>query len=138
MPRRSRLYDTYGFPLDPDPGDGPPSAALTVDQAGFDAAMADQRERARRAGKFTAAGVEALRLGAGAWALKGQRFVGYEQLEVVTNVHKWAVKDGRLHVVLAETPFYAEGGRARWGDRGRHRGGCADPGPWRIRSATVI
>jgi len=110
-----RLYDTYGFPLDLTRVMAA-ERGLTVDQAGFDAAMAAQRERARRAGKFTAAGVEASE-----WvpvhALEGQRFVGYERLEVTTNVHKWAVKDGRLHVVLAETPFYAEAG-GQVGDRG--------------------
>ena len=116
-----RLYDTYGFPLDLTRVMAA-ERGLTVDQAGFDAAMADQRERARRAGKFTAAGVEASE-----WvpvhALEGQRFVGYEQLEVRTNVHKWAVKDGRLHVVLAETPFYAEAG-GQVGDRGAIEAGA--------------
>ena len=116
-----RLYDTYGFPLDLTRVMAA-ERGLTVDQAGFDAAMAAQRERARRAGKFTAAGVEASE-----WvpvhALEGQRFVGYEQLEVKTNVHKWAVKDGRLHVVLAETPFYAEAG-GQVGDRGAIEAGA--------------
>ena len=110
-----RLYDTYGFPLDLTRVMAA-ERGLTVDQAGFDTAMAAQRERARRAGKFTAAGVEASE-----WvpvtAMEQQRFVGYEQLEVTTNVHKWAAKDGRLHVVLAETPFYAEAG-GQVGDRG--------------------
>ena len=116
-----RLYDTYGFPLDLTRVMAA-ERGLTVDQAGFDAAMADQRERARRAGKFAAAGVEASE-----WvpvrALEGQRFVGYEQLEVTTNVHKWAVKGGRLHVVLAETPFYAEAG-GQVGDRGAIESGA--------------
>ena len=116
-----RLYDTYGFPLDLTRVMAA-ERGLTVDQAGFDAAMAAQRERARRAGKFTAAGVEASE-----WvpvhALEGQRFVGYEQLEVTTNVHKWAVKDGRLHVVLADTPFYAEAG-GQVGDRGAIESGA--------------
>ena len=116
-----RLYDTYGFPLDLTRVMAA-ERGLTVDQTGFDAAMADQRERARRAGKFAAAGVEASE-----WvpvrALEGQRFVGYEQLEVTTNVHKWAVKGGRLHVVLAETPFYAEAG-GQVGDRGAIESGA--------------
>ena len=116
-----RLYDTYGFPLDLTRVMAA-ERGLTVDQAGFDAAMAEQRERARRAGKFAAAGVEASE-----WvpvhALEGQRFVGYEQLKVKTNVHKWAAKDGRLHVVLAETPFYAEAG-GQVGDRGAIESGA--------------
>ena len=53
-----RLYDTYGFPLDLTRVLAA-ERGLNVDQAGFDAAMADQRARARRAGKFTAAGVAA-------------------------------------------------------------------------------
>ena len=110
-----RLYDTFGFPLDLTRVMAA-ERGLTVDQAGFDAAMADQRARARRAGKFTAAGVEA-----SAWVavtpLGQQRFVGYEQLRVETAIHKWALKDGRYHVVLADTPFYAESG-GQVGDRG--------------------
>ena len=116
-----RLYDTYGFPLDLTRVMAA-ERGLTVDQAGFDTAMAKQRERARRAGKFTAAGVEASEW-VSVHALEGQRFVGYEQLEVTTNVHKWAVKDGRLHVVLAETPFYAEAG-GQVGDRGTIESGA--------------
>ena len=116
-----RLYDTYGFPLDLTRVMAA-ERGLTVDQAGFDTAMAEQRERARRAGKFAAAGVEASE-----WvpvhALEGQSFVGYEQLEVTTKVHKWAVKDGHLHVVLAETPFYAEAG-GQVGDRGAIESGA--------------
>ncbi len=110
-----RLYDTYGFPLDLTRMLAE-ERGLGVDEAGFDTAMEQQRERARRAGKFAAGGVEASE-----WvpvhALERQRFVGYEQLEVTTLVHRWAVKDGLCHVVLAETPFYAEAG-GQVGDRG--------------------
>ena len=110
-----RLYDTYGFPLDLTTVLAA-ERGLTVDQAGFDAAMAEQRERARRAGRFAAGGVEA-----SAWVpvtpMRRQRFVGYEQLRVETAVHKWALKDGRYHVVLRDTPFYAESG-GQVGDRG--------------------
>ena len=110
-----RLYDTYGFPLDLTTVLAA-ERGLTVDQAGFDAAMAEQRERARRAGRFAAGGVEASE-----WVpvtpMPEQRFVGYERLQVETAVHKWARKDGRYHVVLIDTPFYAEGG-GQVGDRG--------------------
>ena len=110
-----RLYDTYGFPLDLTTVLAA-ERGLTVDQAGFDAAMAEQRARARRAGRFAAGGVEA-----SAWVpvapMRRQRFVGYERLRVETAVHKWALKDGRYHVVLRDTPFYAESG-GQVGDRG--------------------
>ena len=110
-----RLYDTYGFPLDLTTVLAA-ERGLTVDQAGFDAAMAEQRERARRVGRFAAGGVEA-----SAWVpvtpMRRQRFVGYERLRVETAVHKWALKDGRYHVVLRDTPFYAESG-GQVGDRG--------------------
>ena len=110
-----RLYDTYGFPLDLTRVLAE-ERGLGVDEAGFDTAMEQQRERARRAGKFAAGGLEA-----SDWvpvhALERQRFVGYEQLEVTTRVVRWAVQEGRCHVVLADTPFYAEGG-GQVGDRG--------------------
>ncbi len=48
-----RLYDTYGFPLDLT-ADVARERGLTIDQAGFDAAMAAQRGRARAASKFGA------------------------------------------------------------------------------------
>src|SRR5690606_25713791 len=46
-----RLYDTYGFPVDLT-ADIARERGLTIDQAGFDAAMEAQRERARAASKF--------------------------------------------------------------------------------------
>ena len=115
-----RLYDTYGFPLDLTRVMAA-ERGLTVDQAGFDAAMADQRERARRAGKFTAAGVEASEWGRakGLFTISPEQheFVGYEELERETEVYDLALKDGRWHVVLVDTPFYPESG-GQVGDRG--------------------
>ena len=142
-----RLYDTYGFPLDLTRVLAE-ERGLGVDEAGFDAAMQEQRERARRAGKFAAVGIEAsewvdvqVSIAAGTptatvsveavsaaeaeEAPRVQRFVGYEQLEVTTRVFRWAVKDGRCHVVLAETPFYAEAG-GQVGDRGAITVGAGD------------
>ena len=142
-----RLYDTYGFPLDLTRVLAE-ERGLGVDDAGFDAAMQEQRERARRAGKFAAVGIEAsewvdvqVSIAAGTptvtvsveavsaaeaeEAPRVQRFVGYEQLEVTTRVFRWAVKDGRCHVVLAETPFYAEAG-GQVGDRGAITVGAGD------------
>ncbi len=127
-----RLYDTYGFPLDLTRVLAE-ERGLDVDRTGFDAAMEGQRERARRAGKFADGGIDAsewVPVGAAftggaatggtqldTHPLEAQRFVGYERLEVTTQVHKWAFKDERYHVVLTETPFYAEAG-GQVGDRG--------------------
>ena len=125
-----RLYDTFGFPLDLTRVLAE-ERGLGVDEAGFDAAMQEQRERARRAGKFAAGGVEAsewvaVSCAAGkptvdanveAVTAQAQRFVGYERLAVTTRILQWAFKDDRYHVVLAETPFYAEAG-GQMGDRG--------------------
>ena len=115
-----RLYDTYGFPLDltrvlAD------ERGLGVDEPGFDAAMEEQRERARRAGKFAAGGVEASEWSRAKRLVtiskEQHKFVGYEKLEVETEVYDLALKDGRWHVVLVDTPFYAESG-GQVGDRG--------------------
>ena len=115
-----RLYDTYGFPLDLTRVMAA-ERGLTVDQTGFDAAMAEQRERARRAGKFTAAGVEASEWSRAkrlvTMSKEQHKFVGYEDLHVETEVYDLALQDGRWHVVLVDTPFYAESG-GQVGDRG--------------------
>ncbi len=116
-----KLYDTYGFPLDLT-ADIARERGLKIDQAGFDAAMAAQREHARAASSFapdlpTADHDVALR----------SDFSGYRQLEdkgIVSAV----LKDGKTYkeltqgerggVILDTTPFYAEAG-GQVGDRGQ-------------------
>jgi alanyl-tRNA synthetase len=112
------LYDTYGFPLDLT-ADITRERGVGVDQAGFDAAMKQQRDQARAAGKFKmAAGIE----------YKGEKnqFVGYEQLaqeSKVIAIYSDGVSVEQLNieetgtVVLASTPFYAESG-GQVGDEG--------------------
>ena len=115
-----KLYDTFGFPVDLTRVLAT-EAGMTVDEAGFDAEMNRQRERARKAGKFTMsdAGGEA------DWtvvaAADSTAFVGYETTALDTHIHKVARRNGHYHVVLAETPFYAESG-GQVGDRGVLRG----------------
>jgi alanyl-tRNA synthetase len=120
-----KLYDTYGFPLDLTQ-DAVRAKGLTVDLAGFDAAMARQREMAREAwtgsGQVTAAAEWfAIRDKLGA-----TEFLGYEDVEATGQVLV-LVEDGRpvdgategakVQAVFDRTPFYAEsGGQA--GDQG--------------------
>jgi alanyl-tRNA synthetase len=113
------LYDTYGFPLDLT-NDIAREKGLTIDIAGYEACMAEQRARARAAGSFkvdyTAAGLD----------LPATEFLGYDSLSEqgkVVALLKDGAKVERLAegddgvVVLDRTPFYAEsGGQA--GDTG--------------------
>nr|MEA2799405.1 alanyl-tRNA synthetase [Phenylobacterium sp.] len=130
-----KLYDTYGFPLDLTQ-DAVRARGLTVDLAGFDAAMARQREQAREA--WTGSGQVAA---AGEWfairdRLGPTNFVGYgtaeatgELLTLVEDGREidGAVAGARVQAVFDRTPFYAESGgqagdqgEAEWdGGRGR-------------------
>ena len=112
------LYDTYGFPLDLT-ADICRERGVTVDQAGFDAAMEKQRERARAASTFKMSeGLE----------YRGAKtvFDGYdtlaEQARVVALYRDGSAVDALSTgqsgvVVLDRTPFYAESG-GQVGDRG--------------------
>jgi alanyl-tRNA synthetase len=113
-----KLHDTYGFPLDLT-ADICREANVSVDNAAFDAAMAQQKAQARAAGKFRlAAGLE--------YSGTATTFHGYDTLEFggkILALYRDGVavpelKEGELGVlVLDHTPFYAEsGGQA--GDRG--------------------
>jgi alanyl-tRNA synthetase len=114
-----RLYDTYGFPLDLT-ADVARERGLSIDQAGFDAAMEAQRGRARAASKFGADLRESIKL-------PGKtEFVGYDRLtnpaRVTALIFDGAVVDALRpgqegQVVLDHTPFYAESG-GQIGDSG--------------------
>jgi alanyl-tRNA synthetase len=116
-----KLHDTFGFPVDLT-ADVCREQGVTVDVAAFDAAMAQQKQQARAAGKFKmAANLE--------YAGPVTTFHGYDTLEHKGNVlalYKDGASVNELHegdtgvVVLDDTPFYAEsGGQA--GDSGELR-----------------
>jgi alanyl-tRNA synthetase len=107
-----KLYDTYGFPLDLTELMAR-ERGLTVDVAGFEKLMEQQRERARKAQKKEKIAVE------GEIAATPTKFLGYDFLEteaVVETVFP-GQKTEELAVVLDQTPFYAEMG-GQVGDRG--------------------
>ena len=115
------LYDTFGFPLDLT-ADVCRERGVEIDEAGFEAAMARQREQARAAGKFKAA--DTLEY-SGASTV----FVGYERLEekaIVTALYRGGsavtkvTAGDQAVVVLNTTPFYAESG-GQVGDAGALR-----------------
>ena len=118
-----RLYDTYGFPVDLT-ADIARERGLTVDMAGFDAAMEQQRETARAAGKFTSnTGLPADLVA----QLSPTVFQGYDHLDAGGLQVVALLKDGRpvpsveageeAVVILDKTPFYAESG-GQVGDTG--------------------
>jgi alanyl-tRNA synthetase len=106
-----KLYDTFGFPVDLT-ADIARERGFQVDLAGFEAAMAEQRERARAASKFQMAQ---------AVEYRGQatEFHGYETLKLparILAIYREGTQVNAIQageegvVVLDRTPFYAESG----------------------------
>jgi alanyl-tRNA synthetase len=123
-----KLYDTYGFPIDLT-ADVARERGLGIDQAGFEAAMEAQRERARAASRF---GVD---LRADASIDMKTAFCGYDGTRGESRVVALLRGGARVEslapgeegeVILESTPFYAESG-----------GQVGDAGVLRSASATV-
>ena len=123
-----RLYDTFGFPIDLTELMAR-ERGYTVDIAGFEAALQGQRSRSqaeRKAKRITVdtdvlADISQWELPPGERSAEGS-FIGYDAVEIETQVT--AVRhlaDGRVAVLLRESPFYAESG-GQISDRGEITG----------------
>ncbi|MEO5580947.1 MAG: alanine--tRNA ligase [Gemmatimonadaceae bacterium] len=132
-----KLYDTFGFPIDLTELMAR-ERGYTVDIAGFDQALAGQREQSQQERKSKKLGIEVDEFRDGKWRtttreinvsvlgdtpaayvdevpapedLDAVTFVGYDRTEVDTDVVAFQpLAEGRVAVMLRETPFYAESG----------------------------
>jgi alanyl-tRNA synthetase len=113
-----RLYDTYGFPLDLTE-DILRADKMSVDQAGFEKLMEEQRTRGRDARETTS-------MDAKIQLDRPISFIGYDRLDGESNIlaiygdgneKPQAVEGEEVDVITAETPFYGESG-GQVGDRG--------------------
>jgi len=124
-----RLYDTFGFPIDLTELMAR-ERGYTVDIVGFEQALNAQRKQSQEERKSKKIGVSADQLAGATWQADtgngsgqperavgqtgGSRdvvFVGYDRTEADTQVLDYAtLADGRVAVMLRETPFYAESG----------------------------
>jgi len=120
-----KLYDTFGFPLDLTQ-DALREKGRAVDLQGFDAAMAEQKAKARAAWSGTGESADAKIWFELAEAHGVSEFLGYDT-EIAEGVVQALVRDGAeigaaatgeaVQVIVSQTPFYAESG-GQVGDSG--------------------
>jgi len=122
-----RLYDTFGFPADLT-ADVCRERNLKIDEAGFEVAMEQQRQRAREASGFGTDYNNVIRIDA------VTRFKGYDHLQLDGTVQALFVEGQQVEhisagqeavVILDETPFYGESG-GQVGDTGTLKGKNAE------------
>jgi alanyl-tRNA synthetase len=119
------LHDTFGFPVDLT-AEIAEDAGLSLDRDEFDRLMTEQRERARAAARRGGGGVPDDVYREAAARVGATDFLGYEQLAAEAELGALLVPGGlvdsasegdELELVVARTPFYAEGG-GQVGDHG--------------------
>jgi alanyl-tRNA synthetase len=121
-----QLYDTFGFPTDLT-NDVAREKGYTLDIAGYEKCMEEQRSRARSASQFSVDYTDSIRVEG------STEFCGYESLESSSNIlglftqgkaAECASEDAEIALVLDKTVFYAESG-GQVGDSGFLKKGSA-------------
>ncbi len=112
------LHDTYGFPFEVTE-EVVSEAGITLDRAGFDAAMQQQREKSKGARKDFGTAQDAADIQKLVEAQQTTEFVGREFFVDVEATVLYASEptDGKMAIVCDKTPFYAESG-GQIGDTG--------------------
>ncbi|MCB9496524.1 MAG: alanine--tRNA ligase [Fibrobacteria bacterium] len=109
-----KLYDTYGFPVDLTEQMAL-EKGLSIDQAGYEKAMEEQRERARSGGKFTS-----IFNSLDGWTILhdgNPTFIGYTDSSASVRTLRFREHEDDFWIVTDRTPFYAESG-GQIGDTG--------------------
>ncbi|MGY6533905.1 MAG: alanine--tRNA ligase [Pararhodobacter sp.] len=140
-----RLYDTYGFPLDLTQ-DALREKGRAVDTAGFDAAMAEQKAKARAAWSGSGDAADLAIWFELAEAHGATEFLGYETesaegqvLALIDDGKPVETAQGSVQIVVNQTPFYAESG-GQVGDAGfiRSDTGTAEITDTQRRAGVVV
>ncbi len=108
-----KLHDTYGFPIDLT-NLMARERGLKVDEAGFQERMQEQKERARKAGKFAVDHSDkdewVFVHGKDESDLFNTEFLGYDEIESESKIIAYRKAKESYHIILDKTPFYAESG----------------------------